>query len=229
MAKRTKLPKPSGAARPIFGETLTPSFFDRRPDLVAPQLIGAILFRRVAEELLAARIVETEAYLGPEDPASHAYRGPNNKNAAMFGPPGRAYVYPIHAKWCLNTVTEGEGSGTGVLLRAAEPLRGDSFFAARSPGLSRFDWLRGPARLCRAMAIDRSFNHVPFDDAGTVWIAAPAEPATEEDQIAVSPRIGVTRASEQPLRFFLRGSRFVSSLRRWHAEPLALLEPHWRS
>jgi DNA-3-methyladenine glycosylase len=214
--------------RPAFGETLAPAFFDRRPDLVAPRLIGAVLFRRMAEELLAARIVETEAYLGPEDPASHAYRGPNNKNAAMFGPPGRAYVYPIHAKWCLNTVTEREGSGTGVLIRAAEPLQGEEFLAARSPGLSRFDWLRGPARLCRAMDIDRTFNHVPLDDSGPIWVAAPEEPMQEENRIAVSPRIGVTRASERPLRFFLRGSRFVSGLRRWHAEPLALLEPYWR-
>ncbi|HEV7281250.1 MAG TPA: DNA-3-methyladenine glycosylase [Pirellulaceae bacterium] len=228
MAGRTKRSDPPESRRPGFGATLAPSFFDRRPDLVAPQLLGAILFRRVAEETLAARIVETEAYLGPEDPASHAYRGPNNKNAAMFGPPGRAYVYPIHAKWCLNTVTEREGSGTGVLLRAAEPLQGDAFFAARSPGLSRFDWLRGPARLCRAMAIDRTFNHMPFDDSGSLWIAAPEDAMQEGDQIAVSPRVGVTKASERPLRFFLRGSRFVSSLRRWHAEPLALLEPYWR-
>lgn len=229
MPSRTKRRSPLEGPRPAFGETLSPAFFDHPPDLVAPRLVGAVLFRRVAEELLAARIVETEAYLGPEDPASHAYRGPNNKNSAMFGPPGRAYVYAIHAKWCLNAVTEREGSGTGVLIRAAEPIQGEAFLSARSIGLSRFDWLRGPARLCRAMAVDRTINHVPFDDSGPIWIAAPEEPMREEDRIAISPRVGVTRASERPLRFFLQGSRFVSSLRRWHAEPLALLDPYWRS
>jgi DNA-3-methyladenine glycosylase len=227
MARRTTSTSRRAGKRPAFGAVLPTSFFDERPNVVAPRLVGCLLYRRLAEEVLAARIVETEAYLGSEDSASHAYRGPNNKNAAMFGPPGRAYVYPIHAKWCLNAVTEREGSGTGVLIRAAEPLTGDDFFAANSPGLSRFDWLRGPARLCRAMAIDRALNHVPFEETGPLWIAAPAE-AMGDDLIAVSPRVGVTSAQERPLRFFLKGSRFVSGVRRWHAEPIATLAPYWR-
>ena len=93
-------------------------FYARDPASVARELLGKILVREAGEALLTGRIVEAEAYLSSRDPACHAHRGPNRKNAAMFGPAGHAYVYMIHARWCLNAVTEGTGMGSAVLIRA---------------------------------------------------------------------------------------------------------------
>src|SRR5687767_11787844 len=99
-------------------------FFARDPVTVARELLGKILVRESEEGLVSGRIVESEAYLSSRDPACHAHRGPNRKNATMFGPAGHAYVYMIHARWCLNAVTEDAGCGSAVLIRAVEPLQG---------------------------------------------------------------------------------------------------------
>ena len=181
---------------------LSKDFFARDTVVVARELLGARLVRKgPGERLRVARIVETEAYRGPNDRASHSYRGLTERNAVMFGPPGHAYVYMIYGFWfCLNFVTEPEGTACAVLLRAVEPLE----------GIEDKTW--GPGLLCRAMDIDKQLNGA--DLAGDVlWL----EEGSPVRRIATSTRIGVDyagRCAKRPWRFFDRDSEFVSSAKR---------------
>ena len=122
-------------------------FYDRQPADVARDLLGKLLFCQTAPGVVAGRIVETEAYLPEGDSACHAHCGRTKRNASMFGPPGHAYVYAIHARWCLNTVTAGDGVGCAVLLRALEPLLGIELMQKRRNTERPRDLCRGPARL----------------------------------------------------------------------------------
>jgi len=176
-------------------------FFARSVHAVAPDLIGAsFLFNGVG-----GRIVEVEAY-HHTDPAAHSYVGRTERNAVMFGPPGFAYVYRSYGiHWCVNFVCEPEGSASAVLIRAIEPLEGLARMRRRR-GLSDERLLcAGPGRVCEALAITRAHNGLPLD-------AAPFElrRGTGQVEIAVGPRIGITRAVEQPWRYGLAGSRFLS-------------------
>jgi DNA-3-methyladenine glycosylase len=176
-------------------------FFARSVHAVAPDLIGAIfLFNGVG-----GRIVEVEAY-HHTDPAAHSYGGRTERNAVMFGPPGFAYVYRSYGiHWCVNFVCEPEGSASAVLIRAIEPLEGLEKMRRRR-GL-RDDRLlcAGPGRVCGALRISRAHNGLPLD-------AAPFElrRRTGKVEIAVGPRIGLTKAVDQPWRYGLAGSRFLS-------------------
>jgi DNA-3-methyladenine glycosylase len=169
------------------------------------------------------RIVETEAYLAQDDPACHAFRGPTRRNAVMWGPPGGAYVYAIHSRWCLNTVTEPAGIASAVLIRAVEPLAGQELMQQRrlaerrarghaAAPLPARELARGPGRLCTAFAIDRELNGWDLTSGHALWIGTSAD-AAEPADVAQTVRIGVTSAHELPLRFLLRGNRFVSG--RW--------------
>ena len=132
------------------------SFYERPTELVARELLGKALLRRVGEEWLGGLIVETEAYLASGDLASHSARGETRSNAAMFGRPGTLYVYPIHAKYCMNVVTDPMGQGSAVLLRALEPVWGiEQMMRNRSTSQLR-QLTRGPAMLCQALAVDRA-------------------------------------------------------------------------
>ena len=139
-------------------EPLERAFYDRDPRQVARDLLGTRLVRAVGRQVTAGTIVEVEAYLSCGDSACHASRGRTPRNAAMFGPPGHAYVYSIHARYCLNVVTQAEGIPSAVLIRAVEPLEGLALIGRRRAGAKRLDWTRGPARLCEAMAIDRALD-----------------------------------------------------------------------
>jgi DNA-3-methyladenine glycosylase len=155
-------------------------------------------------------IVETEAYTGPDDEASHAHIrfGKTARNAAMFGPPGIAYVYRIYGMhWCLNVVTGAEDFPAAVLVRAARPVAGIEAMRERRPGRPDRDLLRGPGNLCRALAITGEHNFHPVQGA-PLRLAAGA-PVSDAD-VAAGPRIGITRAADAPLRFWVRGDPYVS-------------------
>lgn len=171
-------------------------------------LLGCTLVSTLGGEITAGRIVETEAYLGLPDPASHAAEriGRTRRNAPMFGGPGTAYVYLIYGMhWCFNIVAAVEGDPQAVLIRAIEPELGLEAMQRRR-GRKR-DLTNGPARLCEALAIEGSLNGHSLSRCPLVLLAGPRP---EENEIGVSGRIGVRHARDWPLRFFLRGHTAVS-------------------
>jgi DNA-3-methyladenine glycosylase len=182
-------------------ERLTRRFFDRSVLEVAPDLIGATLL----VDRVGGAIVEVEAY-HHTDPAAHSYRGHTDRNAVMFGPPGYAYIYRSYGiHWCLNFVCEGEGSASAVLIRALQPVTGLATMRRRR-GLSDERLLcAGPGRLCEALAVTHAHNGLRLDRPPFALYAR-----TAPVEIAVGPRIGLTKAVERPWRYGLAGSRFLS-------------------
>ena len=204
------------------GRLLTRSFFEAPPELAAPRLLGKVLVHRTGGGLLAGRIVEAEAYLGPHhdppDPAAHAHRGPTPRNRVLFGPAGHAYVYAIYGRYfCMNVSCEAEGRAGCVLLRALEPLEGADLMARNrglapgglgAGGLTR-QLASGPGRLCQALGLTRQ-SHNGLD------LADPASPLQIRDdgytvtEALATARIGIREAVDWPLRFVLPGNRCVS-------------------
>jgi DNA-3-methyladenine glycosylase len=195
----------------VSGRVLAPAFFDRPVLTVARDLIGRHLVRELAGEQLVLRIVETEAYAGPADPASHARGGPTPRNRVMFGPPGVSYVYLIYGlHHCLNLVCGPAGEAAAVLLRAGEPLAGLERMAALRAGRPRRDWARGPGRLCAALALDRRHDGLALPHA-ELWLEAGRPLAAAA--IARRPRVGVDyagTAARWAWRFVEKDSRWVS-------------------
>ena len=205
--------------------SLERSFFARDPRRVARELLGKVLVRQenarqkagrqTTRMRLAARIVEVEAYLGENDPAAHSAAGLTPRNAVLFGPPGYAYVYFIYGNhYCLNVSCDREGEGGGVLFRALEPLSGmEEMARAREITLrSPADWPRltsGPGRLAEAFGITRARDNGCdlTSPRGSLWIGDDGYVARG---IKATPRIGITKAQEKPLRYILAGSPFVS-------------------
>jgi DNA-3-methyladenine glycosylase len=173
-------------------------------------LIGKMLVRMLAGGVAGGRIVETEAYsIG--DAAGHAYRGMTPRNGALFLERGHAYVYLAYGvAFMLNVSSETPGVGAGVLIRAIEPTIGVAIME-RNRGVERVqDLARGPGRLCEALAIDRRLDGIDLCQAGPLWLGSDGR-ASEE--IGQSKRIGITRAADSPLRFYMRGNSFVSGPR----------------
>jgi DNA-3-methyladenine glycosylase len=170
-------------------------------------LIGKMLVRILAEGVTAGRIVETEAY-GIGDPAGHAYRDITPRNRALFLERGHAYVYLAYGtSFMLNVSSEASGVGAGVLIRAIEPTDGIKIME-RNRGTERVrDLTRGPGRLSAALAIDRRLDGIDLCQAGPLWLGSDGQASGE---IGQSKRIGITRAVDSPLRFYVRGNRFVS-------------------
>lgn len=200
------------------GDPLPPEFYDRPTELVARELLGAVLVSTVDGEITSGRIVETEAYPGPHDPACHAAAriGRTERNDAMFGPPGTAYVYRIYGiHWCLNAVTGEPGYGAAVLVRAVEPLEGQPVMTARrmahrrpdAPRCPARDLARGPGRLTQALGLTGELNRHGLQQP-PLQVLASADPAREP--VREGPRIGITRAVDWPLRYWLDGSPWVS-------------------
>jgi len=186
------------------------AFYDRASVEVARDLLGKTLWRRSEAGLTAGIIVETEAYGGADDPASHAWRGRTGRNAVMFGPPGHAYVYFTYGMhYCLNVVTGQEGQASAVLLRAIQPTVGlDIMRERRGAHILDRDFARGPGRLCQALGVTTADDGTALA-RDALWISetlcdAPAL------SIAATPRVGITRAAERHWRFVVCDSRWVS-------------------
>lgn len=184
------------------------SFFLRDPAIVARELIGHGIVRRLNDTWVGGRIVETEAYLSESDPASHSRSGVTPRCKSMFEIGGTLYVYTIHAKYCMNVVTEIQGRGSAVLIRAIEPLWGIEIMKQNR----RYDDLRrltrGPAMLCQAIGVTTVDDGVDLVSSGTIGLVT--LPDRESKLITCGPRIGISRGQEMPLRFFQSGNRFVS-------------------
>ncbi|MEZ6233534.1 MAG: DNA-3-methyladenine glycosylase [Phycisphaerales bacterium] len=195
------------------------SFFARPADAVAPALLGLILRRTLPDgRAIAGRIVEAEAYLGPEDRASHAFNNRRTpRNEAMYSRPGTCYVYFTYGMhFMCNVACLREGHPAAVLIRAIEPLEGLDAIREARPAISRDrDLCNGPGKLCQALRIDRDLNAIDLTSDARLCIgeSCEAKPITAAD-IAVSPRIGVDPAGEPwagaPLRWFVRGNPHVS-------------------
>jgi DNA-3-methyladenine glycosylase len=200
---------------------LKPEFFNRDPRLVARALLGKLLIRKTPRGMLSGRIVETEAYLGAGDAASHSAAGRTSRNAVLFGPPGIAYVYFIYGThYCLNVSCLPEGVPGGVLFRAFEPIEGIKQMAeARgielpaNSKLWKISTLKkissGPGRMSEALEITRE------RDNGKKFFSPRSDLVLADDgfhagKIAVTPRIGIVKAAEDPLRYLIRGNPFVS-------------------
>ncbi len=186
----------------------SPSFFARSALKVAPELLGKILVRNAGGRRIAGRIVEVEAYLGEDDPASHGFRGKTERNAVMFGPAGRVYVYFTYGNhFCMNVVTGREGKAGAVLIRALEPLEGIPFMRRRRKKERLTDLASGPGKLCQALAVDRKLNGANLAK-NEIWI----EWSLKRGRIvkAQSGRVGISTAIDRPYRFFIRDSPFVS-------------------
>lgn len=181
---------------------LRSGFFNRSVHQVAPELIGAILL----VEGIGGRIVEVEAY-HHTDPAAHSFNGRTERNAVMFGPPGHAYVYRSYGiHWCLNFVCEAEGSASGILIRALEPVAGLPAMRRRRGLKDERLLCSGPGRLGEALGITRDkhngarLDRTPFQVFGR----------EEMPEIVTGPRIGISKAAEMPWRYGLKGSKFLS-------------------
>ena len=170
---------------------------------VAPLLLNA----EITDGHVTIRIVEVEAYAGERDPASHAYRGPGVKNAVMFGPPGRAYIYLSYGMhWCMNVVCHPEGVGGGVLLRAGEVVAGTEVARMRRNGQP--DLARGPGRLGQALAVTMADSGTDLRTGRLRLTPGP------QAQVISGPRVGVSKAADRPWRFWIADDRFVSGYRR---------------
>jgi DNA-3-methyladenine glycosylase len=190
-------------SRPSTATTraLPADFFARSVHEVAPELIGVTLL----VDGVGGKIVEAEAY-DQEDPASHGYRGRTPRNAAMFGPPGHAYVYRSYGiHWCLNLVCEKEGTANAVLLRALEPTHGLDAMRERR-GLDDPRLLcSGPGRLCQSLGVTREHDGLPLDRSPFELLAR-----DRDVEVVAGPRVGITRAAELPWRYAERDSRYLS-------------------
>ncbi|GAA2409226.1 DNA-3-methyladenine glycosylase [Streptomyces glaucosporus] len=195
-----------------------PRDFFHRPVLeVAPDLLGRVLVRNTEDGPIELRLTEVEAYAGRIDPGSHAYRGRTERNAVMFGPPGHAYVYFTYGMWyCLNLVCDGEGTASGVLLRAGEVVRGRESARRRRPKARNDSELaKGPARLATALGVDRALNGADVcGDAPDAPLRILTGTPVPAERIRTGPRTGVGgEGAVHPWRYWIAGDPSVSPYR----------------
>lgn len=202
------------SARPLSRE-----FFDRDPRQVARDLLGKVLFRRQGVRILAGRVVETEAYMGTTDPAAHAAAGETARNAVLFGPPGYAYVYLIYGfHYCLNVSCMPEGDAGCVLFRALQPIAGLQEMSryrhlelSSAPSTTELRSLTsGPGRMAQALAISRLRDNgkdMTDPKKSDLWLA---EDGWKPERVGVTPRVGISKAKDEMLRYVIAGNEFVS-------------------
>ncbi|MBN2839499.1 MAG: DNA-3-methyladenine glycosylase [Coriobacteriia bacterium] len=193
---------------PDSAHPVSQAFFDRPTAVVARELLGTVLVSRVGGVLTAGEIVETEAYLGVDDPGSHAAtKGITARNRVMYGPPGHAYVYFTYGNHhMLNLVTGPEGVAGAVLVRAIRPVAGISAMEDRRPGRTGVDLTNGPGKLASALGIDLALNGVALGDVIAVYEGA----RVPDEVVVVGGRIGLSDGHDLPLRFCVEGERYVS-------------------
>lgn len=187
--------------------TLPVGFFTRPADVVAQELIGTVMLSRIGGETAAGRVVETEAYLGVVDPASHAYRGRRTaNNAAIFGAPSLWYVYRSYGMhWCANLVCAREGEAAAVLIRALEPVEGLDVMRLRRGAVDDRHLCSGPGKLCKALGITRELDGMLMPDSPVI-VQNGEMPA----RVVATTRIGITQAADWPLRFVAAESPWLS-------------------
>lgn len=193
---------PTSARRLSLGRPLPTTFFDRDTEIVARELLGAVLDHRSPDGRTAGRIVEVEAYPGPHDPACHSAVGLTKRNASLHGPPGSAYVYFIYGvHWCVNAVTRERGYGSAVLIRGVAPLIGLDLIRRRRGAVPDRSLADGPGKLCKAFGIDGSLDGASLQSGALrILSGEPVDPSLVE----VGPRIGISKAKDWPLRFIVR-------------------------
>lgn len=198
-------------------------FFDRPATVVAPELLGCVVAHELPEGVVAAEIVEVEAYMGADDPPSHAFRGKTARNEVMFGEPGHAYVYFTYGMhFCVNLVCEPAGVAGAVLLRAGRVVDGIQLARARRSGARSVNGPKGqaqlasgPARLCQALGVDRAQNGADVCDPGGALrvLASAGFGGLPADRIATGPRVGVSTGAQVPWRYWIAGDPSVSAYR----------------
>jgi len=191
------------------GRIIPATFYERDTEIVARDMLGKLLQCNTPEGATSGIIVETEAYVGEHDAACHAAAGLTARTAPLYERAGIAYVYFIYGMyWCVNAVTRRPGLPSAVLIRALEPFTGLDLMRARRPRVSRDrDLANGPGKLCLALGIDGSMNRSPLQHPPLV---VREHTHYTDDQVAVTPRIGITRAADWPLRFYEKGNPHVS-------------------
>jgi DNA-3-methyladenine glycosylase len=204
---------PPKAVPPAAGDLLSPAFYDRPAVEVAPELLGCLL----SDGVIALRIVEVEAYMGPSDPASHSFRGRTARNAAMFGPPGRLYVYFTYGMhWCMNAVCGPGAEPSAVLLRAGEVVTGQAEAERRRPQVRPVDLARGPARLARLLAVSGEANGTDLTAPGSPLMLTAGTPVAADD-VKTGPRVGLNPRLEDAAwwhwRWWVASSPAVSVFR----------------
>jgi DNA-3-methyladenine glycosylase len=215
----------------IPGKLLKRTFFEDAPERVAPRLLGKLLVHKTAAGVVAGRIVEVEAYLGPHhktpDPAAHSHRGPTPRNEVLFGPAGFAYVYSIYGLYyCMNFSCEKAGLGGGVLLRALEPVTGMAKMARNrglGPDAEACELTGGPGRLCQALGLTRP-THNGLDLLDLRSPLQVRDDGFRVTRVLVTRRIGIRHAVELPLRFSLPGNECVSGPKKLEGRSVFLRE-----
>lgn len=192
-----------------MGRALPRAFYERETEIVAREMLGTVLECETEDGLASGIIVETEAYLGEHDLACHAVAGRTMRTEPLYGPPGTSYVYFIYGMyWCFNTVTRTEGLPSAVLVRAVEPLDGLALMHKRRPRIkSDVELTNGPGKLCTALGIDGSMSAKSLQRKPL--IIREGDPVPDE-RVEVTTRIGITKSADWPLRWIVRGNRFVS-------------------
>jgi len=193
-------------------QVLDPGFYLDRTDRVARRLLGCMLVRVLGDEVLAGRIVETEAYFPDNDPACHAHRGMTERNRVMFEQGGVAYVYFAYGNhFLLNAVTGRAGRPAAVLIRAVEPVEGLALMRANRPGRADVELANGPGKLARAFGITKELNGADLTDSPLMIAAADSGGGNgARFRIGRSGRIGIREAQNRLARFYIAGNRYVS-------------------
>ena len=192
-----------------MGRVLPRAFYQRETEVVAREMLGTVLECETEDGLASGIIVETEAYLGEHDLACHAAAGRTARTEALYGPPGTSYVYFIYGMyWCFNAVTREVDLPSAVLVRALEPLDGVALMHKRRPRIrNEVDLTNGPGKLCKALGIDGSMSG---ENLQRKPLRIREGEPVPDDKVEITTRIGITKCADWPLRWIVRGNRFVS-------------------